>query len=288
MRIFKHWDGPDPGNTPGRVFTASIGQEQMTVAGAFLDHLRIGLKGAVATSAVAIEDFVDVLSEFDLWVGPDLRIKADGNDLCALMSLYYRQMPSLGENSDATGNDFVSGLKVPVQVAADPAKPFTMAATRAAVTNIATETISVTGHWLDANPGRKPIHAVVVTFTSAASTGDEIKDFRIAPVGRLVAMILAMPAASDFTDGNIDISAQRVKLLKDSEAVCELNVLGDAEAIEEVNHVSLSIFGDLLTRYKRFDFRPEGFDLKSGIFNLKLDNQDASDAIRFIPVIEME
>mgnify|MGYP001571826427 CR=1 FL=1 len=288
MRIFKHWDGPDPGGTPGRVFTASIGQEKLTRAGAYLDHLRIGLKGDIATAAVAIEAFADVLSEYDVWVGSDLRIKADGNDLCALMALYFKQLPVLGENSHNTGTDVIGGLKVPLQVDVPENLEITHAATRTAVTNVSVETISVSGYWLDANPGRKPIHCVVVTWTSNGSTGDEIKDFRLPPIGRLVGMILAMPAASDFTDANFDISAQRVKLLKDSTAVAELNTLGDAEGLEEVNFVSLSIYGDLLARYKRFDFRPEGFDLKSGTFNLKIDNQDASDALRLLPIIEIE
>ena len=35
MKISKHWDGPDPGGTPGRVFTSSIGQELMVPGGPF-------------------------------------------------------------------------------------------------------------------------------------------------------------------------------------------------------------------------------------------------------------
>ena len=88
MRIYKHWDGPDPGATPGRVFTASIGQELMVPGGPFLSHLMLGVRGTIATTAIPIEEFIDLISEYDVWVGPELRIKLDGNDLCAL-SAYY-------------------------------------------------------------------------------------------------------------------------------------------------------------------------------------------------------
>ena len=288
MRVYKHWDGPDPGGTPGRVFTASIGQETLVQGGAYLDKLAIGLKGAVATAAVVIEDFIDVLSEFDFWVGSELRLKLDGNDCCALSAYFYGQRPALGENTDATGNDFAGGIFLPVQQAHDAAKPFSMAATRAAVTNIATETLSVTGYWLDAAGAGKPIHAVTVTLTSAGATGDDQYNWQLPPTGRLMGLLAAMPAASDFADGNIDVSFQRLKIMRSTSPVAEFNTLADGKPLVETNLVAQSIFADLLGRYKYFDLRPEGINLKDGIYTIKIDNQDASDALRFIPIVEME
>jgi hypothetical protein len=288
MRVFKHWDGSDPGGTPGRPFTASIGQEYLVQGGNYLDHLKMGLKGAVSTAAVAIEDFIDVLAEYDFWVGSELRLKLDGNDLCALMAAYYREIPYLGENTDGTGNDFVGGIKIPIQQAFDAARPFAHAATRQPVANISSETISVTGYWLDADPGRKPVHAVVVTLTSSGATGDDQYTFILPKVGKLMHLIAAMPAASDFADGNIDVSFQRVKLMRETTPVAEFNTLGDSRSVVETNVVSQSIFADLLGRYKIFDLGPEGLDLKESNYTIKIDNEDPSDALRFIPVVEIQ
>ena len=40
-KVSKVWDGTDPGNTPGRAFTASIAQETIIPEGAFLTHLKM-------------------------------------------------------------------------------------------------------------------------------------------------------------------------------------------------------------------------------------------------------
>lgn len=288
MKISKHWDGADPGATPGRVFTASIGQELIVPGGAYLSHLMLGVRGTIATTAIPIEEFIDLISEYDVWVGPELRIKLDGNDLCALSAYHAGVIPLVLENTDATGSLIVGGIKVPINVTANASTPFTHAATRAAQTNVTVETLSVTGYYLDAAGARKPIHAVVITTTSAGATGTEVFNFRLPPVGRLVRLIMAMPAASDFTDTNIDVSFQRVKLVKDGETVAELNTLGDHQQALVTNLLTQLPTDDLLSRYKNFNFTDEGFDLKSGVWTLTIDNQDASDALRIIPVIEMQ
>src|SRR3990167_669171 len=288
MKISKHWDGPDPGATPGRVFTASIGQELMVPGGPFLSHLMLGLRGTIATTAIPIEEFVDTISEYDVWFGQELRIKIDGNDLCALSAYYAGVVPLVLENTDATGSLIVGGIKVPMNTPADAAKPFSHAATKVTQTNVVVETLSVTGYSLTAKGTRKPVHAVVITLTSAGATGTDTFNFRLPPVGRLVKLIMAMPAASDFTDTNIDVAFQRVKLIKDGEVVAELNTLGDHKQVLVTNLLTQLPTDDLLSRYKHFDFSDEGFDLKSGVWTLTIDNQDATDALRIIPVIEME
>lgn len=288
MRVYKHWDGPDPGATPGRVFTASIGQELMVPGGPFLSHLMLGVRGTIATTAIPIEEFIDLIAEYDVWVGSELRIKLDGNDLCALSAYYAKVVPLVLENTDATGSLIVGGIKVPINAPADASKPFSHAATRAAQTNVTVETLSVTGYYINAKGTRKPVHAVVITLTSAAATGTDTFNFRLPPVGRLVNLIMAMPAASDFTDTNIDVAFQRVKLIKDGEVLAELNTLGDHKQVLVTNLLTQLPTDDLLSRYKNFDLSDEGFDLKSGVWTITIDNQDASDALRIIPVIEME
>lgn len=287
MRIFKHWDGPDPGATPGRVFTASIGQELLVAAGPFLSHLMLGLRGTIATTAIPIEEFVDTISEYDVWVGSELRIKLDGNDLCALSAYYAGAVPLVLENTDAAGSLIVGGIKLPINTPVASDKPMSHAATKVTQTNVVVETLSVTGYYLDSAGDRKPVHAVVITLTSAAATGTDVFNFRLPPVGRLVKLIIAMPAASDFTDTNIDVAFQRVKLVRDGETVAELNTLGDHRQALVTNLLTQLPTDDLISRYKHFDFTDEGFDLKSGVWTITIDNQDASDALRIIPVIEM-
>ena len=103
----------------------------------------------------------------------------------------------------------------------------------------------------------------------------------------MVGLILAYPAASDFGEANVSVSANRVEIIRDGEVVGSLNTLASALHTEESEYLTKLPVGDLLHRYKRFDFRPEGFDLKEGVYNLAIDNQDVSDAIRIIPVIEV-
>ena len=99
---------------------------------------------------------------------------------------------------------------------------------------------------------------------------------------------MAMPAASDFTDTNIDVAFQRVKLIKDGEVLAEFNTLGDHKQMLVTNLLTQLPTDDLISRYKHFDLSDEGFDLKSGVWTITIDNQDASDALRINPVIEIE
>ena len=287
MRTIRHWDAAMPSATLGRVFTASIGQETLVNGGAFLDHLSIGYHCGITTGAVTIESAIDNLALFTLRYGADTAIQLDGNDLIALSAFYYGQLPTIHENTDATGDNFVGAIKVPVQRKSDPSKPFSMSADFLAVTNTGDQTLSVTGYWLDQDYGRKPVHAVVVTETSAGATGADLRNWRIPPIGRLVGLIGAMPAASDMGEGNQSLSFNRVNLVVDGEVQIELNTLNDNLPTEESEYLTKLPIGDLIHRYKRFDLRPEGLELVGKVVNIQIDNEDASDALRWIPVIEL-
>lgn len=285
MKVAKIWDGTDPGNTPGRVFTASISQETIVPEGAFLHFLKLGVKGAVSTAAVVIEDFADLVSEYTLRVGAENRIVMDLQDLCALMAFYYKELPTIGENTDATGNDFIGGLKVPVYQKADPSKPFTHSAERTAVTNIGTETIAASAYWDDTDGGGKPIHAVKVPYTTAAAAGYDTPAFRIAPVGKLLGLIIEVP--NGFADGNIDVSVQRLRILKDGQLHSQFNTLADFTPATVIDYVTPSPMADLLRPYLLLDLRGSGLDAKANELTLQLDVQDVSDAISIIPVMEV-
>lgn len=286
MKISKVWDAADGSATPGRVFTASISQEKIPNDGDQLDFLTMGLKGAVATAAVVIENFVDLLNPFTLRFGADNRIVLTGSELCALMAFYYGEAPSIGENTDVTGNDFLGGLKIPVNQKTDPTKDFLVQADRAAVTNISTETIAMSAYWDMGGEAKKAIHCVRIAHTTAGSAGLETLGFRIVPEGKLIGVIVKVP--NGFTDGNIDTSIQRLKILSNGKKIAEFNDLADHVAVGELEYVTPTPLNDILRAFRTFDLRPAGLDAKAQELTLQLDVQDVSDAIVIIPVIEIE
>ena len=84
MKITKIWDAADGSATPGRVFTASINQETIVKQGESLDYLMIGVKGAVSTAAVVIEDFADLINPLTLRYSGDNRLVLTLQELIAL------------------------------------------------------------------------------------------------------------------------------------------------------------------------------------------------------------
>lgn len=285
MKAVKVYEGTDPGATPGRVFTASIPQETIIPEGKVLQFLKMAIKHAVATAAVVIEDTATILSEYVFRVGAENRIIGNLADLCALSWAYFREPIVIGENTDATGNNFIGNVKVPIFAAVDPAKPFTHSAERTAVTNATTETLAITAYYDDTLGEGKPIHAVKVPYTTAAAAGYDTPAFRVAPVGKLRYLIIRHP--NGFADGNIDVSVQRVRILVNGQQHSQFNSLVDAVAYPGVDLVTPSPVADLFRPYLIFDLGPSGLDTKSQEVTLQLDVQDVSDAISIIPVIEL-
>lgn len=286
MKVTKIWDGTDPGATPGRVFTASIGQETIVKGGGELSYLKMGLLGVVSTGAVTVEDFAGALPEYVLRVGAQERIVMSAADLCALMMFYYKEIPVIGENTDNTGHTMIGGIKIPVYAKTPADVPINHAATMVDVTNMSVETIGVSGYWDTEEKDRKAIHAVKISHTTAAAAGIETLSFRIAPLGRLIGLIVKQ--VNDFTDANIDISVQRVRILADGILHSQFNCLTDRMNVAPVDYVTPLPIGDLFRLYTILDLRPAGIDTKGQELNVQLDIQDVSDAISIIPVIEMQ
>lgn len=284
MRIAKIWDAADGSATPGRVFTASINQETIVKQGEQLDYLMIGIKGAVSTAAVVIEDFADLINPLTIRYAGDNRLVLTLQELIALSVFYYGKRIAIGENTDATGNNFLGGIKVPLYQKMETGKDLVIQADRTAVTNIATETVAITGYY-DTGEVGKPIHCVRIAHTSSGTAGIETLGSQIVPKGKLIGLIVSTP--NGFADGNIDTSIQRIKLLENGEVVAEMNDLADAVSLADIDYVTPSPLADLLRPYRTFDFRPAGFDAKAKILTLQIDVQDVSDSLVFLPVIEM-
>ncbi len=286
MKITKIWDAADGSATPGRVFTASIAQEAIPGLGQKLDMLKLGVKGAVSTAAVAIESFAGLISPFTLRKGAANRIVLNGDELVALSRFLYPDSVAIGENTDNTGNDFLGDIRIPVYDSVDAANQFLVQADRAAVTNIGTETVSLSGYFDTGVDGKKPIHAVRIAHTTAGTAGLEQLQPRIPAVGMLRGLIIKVP--NGFADGNIDTSVQRVKIYDDSQVVAELNDLGDpTPLLNNLDYVTPSPMADLLRQFRAYDFGPVGLDATKGTLSIGLDVQDVSDNIVLIPVIEV-
>lgn len=284
MKIAKIWDAADGSATPGRVFTASINQETIVKQGAQLDYIKIGVKGAVSTAAVVLEDFADLINPLTIRYAGDNRLVLTLQELVALSAFYYGEFIAFGENTDATGTDFLGGIKVPIYQPVEAGKDLTIQADRSAVTNIATETVGITGYW-DTGEVGKPIHCVRLAHTSSGTAGIETLSSQIVPKGNLIGLIVVEP--NGFADGNIDTSVQRVKLLENGEVVAELNDLTDARALTFTDYVTPDPKADMLRPYRAFDFRPKGFDAKGKILTIQIDVQDVSDSLVFMPIIEI-
>lgn len=285
MKIYPIWDSAVGSATPGRAFTASIAQEAIPAFGERLDFLKMGVKGAVSSSAVAIETFAGLINPLTIRKGAENRIILALDELCALMAFYYGEVPTIGENTDATGNDFIGGIKIPVYDSFDPNQQFLIQADRVAVSNIATETVAITGYADTGATEKKPVHAVRIPTTTSGSAGLETFGSSMPPVGNLQGIIIKVP--NGFADGNIDVSLQKIKLYEDTQVVAEFNALADVTHATAIDFVTPSPMADLLRQFLFLDLRGMGFDTKAKRYTLAWDVQDVSDAIVIIPVFDI-
>ena len=285
MKIRKIYDAADGSGTPGAIFTASLNEKVITQEGASLDFIMIGVKGAVSTAAVVIEDFADLINPLTIRYGGDNRIVATLQELVALSVFYYGKRPSIGENTDATGTDFIGGLKIPIYQKVESGKDLTIQLDRTAVTNIATETVAITGYWDTGETGKKAIHFVRIAHTTSGTAGIETLGSRIVPKGNLIGLVVVQP--SGFTDANIDTSIQRLKILENGEEIVHLNDLADAMDMGDVDYVTPNPLADLIRTLRTFDLRPVGLDAKGKELTLQFDVQDVSDSVVILPIIEI-
>lgn len=279
-------DGADPGGNLGTAFTASLAEQNLNPKGKYLDHLLLSLRGAVATAAVVLEDFVDLVTPFTFKAGQETRIQLRGRDLIALMAFMYGKTPHWWENTDATGNDWVLGIKIPIQEVIDPNQIYTHAATRVAVTNIATEQLALSAVYYDDNKGRKPIVAVELPYTTAAATGYTQIGVELPPLGKMIGLLVAHATVP--TDGAIAFSIQRVQLLEGGAPTSKLLAAHGGLLASGAFDGTLSPIADVLKIYSAFDFRDEPIDVMTRKVAFSVDVEDASDATRLIAIIEKE
>lgn len=286
MKITKVWDAADGSATPGRVFTGSIQQEVVPALGQQLDYMKLGVKGAISTAAVAIETFAGLINPFTLRKGAATRLVLALDELCALSVVEFGNRIAIGENTDNTGNNFLGDIRIPVYDKVDASNQFLVQADRVAQTNVATETVSLTGYFDTGVANKKPIHAVRVPHTTVGTAGVEQYGPKVPAVGTMRKIIIKVP--NGFADGNIDTSVQRLRVFDDTSLIAEFNDLGDAVTLGDIDYVTPSPYADLMRQFRVFDFGETGIDTKKGTISLAFDVQDVSDSIVVIPVIDIE
>ena len=279
-------DGADPGATMGADFTASLTEAALNPKGKYLDHFLLSLNGTVGTAAVVIETFAGLLNPFTFKVGSETRIQLRARDLVALMTFFYNRTPQIWENTDATGSDFIMGIKIPIQEVIDAAQSYTYAATRVAQTNISVETLALTAVYYDDAKGRKPIVAVELPYTTAAATGYTQLGVELPPIGKMIGLLVFQTIGP--SDGLFVSSIQRFQLQENGQNTSKAPASILATLGSGIFDGTLSPLADMLKYYNAIDFRDEPIDLKAKKVTFSVDVEDASDATRFIAIIEKE
>lgn len=276
--------GADPGGNLGATFTASIAERELVPKDKYLHEFIIGMKHDNATAANTAEDSLNILNPFIFKVGQETRIQLRGRDLVALQAFWYHEFPLLFEADAATDDFKVLGVRVPIYEQIQANTNYSLSATRVALTNASGEVLEVAARWNDTAIKPRPIYAVEQPFTTAAATGRTNLNIQLPKLGNLVGLIMFNTAAPTNTaDAS---SVQRIQLYLNGVRGPQYNVgtrglIPGFAAGEQGTPPH-----DILANYSFVDLREAPIDAKGQNIEIEVDVQDASDAVRLIPIIE--
>ncbi len=277
------YQGADPGGNLGGAFAASLSERELVVKGSYLHELTIGLKGDTATAAVTMDTFLGILNPFVFKVGQETRIQLRARDILALNMFLYGSVP-LFWSADTTNDDAkILGLKIPIWEKIDPGKSYSWSATYAAQTNVATPVLELAARWSDKQLMPSPLFAVEQPFTTAAATGRTNLNIQLPKLGDLIGLILFNTnAPTNVADA---CSVQRVQLYIDGVRSSQYNV-GTSGFIKGFNQENQALLmQDAYNQYMFVDLREDPIDAKAHNIEIEVDVEDASDAVRIIPLI---
>ena len=277
------YQGTDPGGNLGGAFTASLAERELVVKGKYLHELTIGLKGDTATAAVLMTTFLDILNPFIFKVGQETRIQLRGRDLLALNMFLYGSVP-LFWSADAINDDAkILGLKIPIFETIKSELSYSWGATRVAQTNVSGEVLELAARWSDKVLNPAPIFAIEQPFTTAAAAGRTNLGIQLPKLGDLIGMILFNTnAPTNVADAS---SVQRIQLYLDGVRSSQFNVgtQGFVKGFNQENQALL--MQDVFANYSFIDLREDPIDVKGKNVEIEVDVEDASDAVRLIPII---
>lgn len=278
------YQGADPGGNLGGAFTASLAERELVAKGAYLHEFIVGLKHDNATAANTAEDSLNILNPFVFKIGQETRIQLRGRDLVALQAFWYGEAPRIYEADAATDDFKVLGIRVPVYEQIDRNQAYSWSATRVALTNASGEVLEVAARWAERALKPKPIYAVEQPFTSAAATGRTNLNIQLPKLGNLVGLILFN--TNNPTNTADASSVQRIQLYLNGVRGPQYNIgtRGYVPGLQ-VGAQDTPIF-DILSAYSFVDLREDPIDAKGQNIEIEVDVEDASDAVRLIPIIE--
>lgn len=277
-------DGTNPGANLGAAFAANIGATQIVPKGAFLDHLKIGLSGAVATAPVTISTLLLALSQFTFKAGQETRIQLSGLDLLALHAATYEDLPFAWQNTDNTGFTFVLGLKVPIYEKIDSTLTYTYAANYTAQTNLTSVQLTVQAVYLNTPKQNAPIIAVPVPFTTPGSTGSTAVGATLQNLGKMIGLLLYNTTAP--SDAAVKYDIQRLTLVEGGKQTSVL-LPASAEPLTGIQGYQISDnYGKALQPYAYWNFEDEPYDVNSSFMQFVADVETTAEATRLIPIIQ--
>lgn len=277
------YQGTDPGANIGGAFTSSLTERVFVPKGKYLHELYIGLGAATSTAAVTMPTALDLLQPFVFKAGAETRIQLRGRDLIALNMFLDGTIP-LNWAANATSDNFaMMGIRVPIWESIDPNKVYAWSATRAAQTNMSSETFELASRWNDTALNPKPIYAIEQPFTTAAATGRTQLNIQIPALGNLIGLIVFNNVAVSNTSNTAGV--QRVQLYLNGTRYSQFNVgtRGFVKGFDQDNQELL--MQSVYSNYTFIDLKDAPIDAKANLIGVEVDVESTSASARLIPVI---
>ncbi len=292
-----------PGANLGESFTASIPNRTINVqvGEAYWDSLTLGFRGTLTTT-VLLETFLPLVNPLT-FIANEPRIQLNGRDAFALSTAWYGQPPRYNEGATGT-TDTVYGIHIPLWVKPKTTESYAWNATRVAVTNVASEVLNLGLEYLFTPPPAEPIAGIdrlsyrgsgridarQIPFTTPSATGIAQVTPKLPKLGKLLGLLVfntTVPTSAAVTADTefvfLDSSKSRIVSATWSDLQANFWSPGDFTRADATALVTRQV----LQNYGWLDFRDEPIDLVADDIALSIDAEVVSEAVRFIPVIEV-
>ena len=287
MRMRALEDGVVPGTNLGVGFTTSIAEKSIALEGGenYLAEMVISYKGD-GTGVVAMETFLDLVNPLSFKAN-NPRINLRGRDIFALNIAWFGNVPAFIEGGSGT-DDKVAGMRIPLQVVPGQAEALAYSITRAAVANIATEVLRLSLRSFESIPEPMPgrIDAKEILVTTPASLGIADLVETIPRIGRLMGILVFQTTVPTESADTADV--QRAFLETPRGRFGDYHVQDMMGAFTDYfQEIPTGPLQDILANYGWIELREEPIDLVTDEVKIKADVGVVSEAVRFIPVIEV-